>query len=59
MIDLDTYLLEFCRTNLVSLGIISAVLYKIADRRGWTWLKDIIDVIRNKVGSKPTSKVGP
>ena len=49
---MDTYLLEFVRTNMVSLGLIVAVLYKVAQRHKWQWLTDILDVLKSKLGGR-------
>ena len=47
MIDLDTYLLEFVRTNLVSLGLVLAVLKVIAINTPWAGDDKIIEIFTN------------
>lgn len=52
MIDLDTALLEFVRTNLISIGLIIAAARIIALKLRWKWLVDILDMLKNKLPGK-------
>ena len=59
MIDLDAYLLEFVRTNIVSLGLAGTILTILARNMGWTWLVEIIDALRARVrGNVPDRPTG-
>jgi len=56
MIDFDTYLLEFVRTNIVTLSFIVAILKVIAIQTPWAIDDKIIEVFTNFLNRKDIKK---